>query len=124
MLDSFQLAIVKAIENGSKTMKKLMEETRLTRPTLISHLKPLLADGRVVREQIITKARGRPKFAYRLVEKTLFNSAQPSSKQMRLRQVVRLPFQKLKYACRFEKGGWRRETKQACSPNNCSLITR
>ena len=124
VLDSFQDAIVKALEVGPKTMKGLMEGVGLTRPTLIAHLKPLLADRLVVREQIITKARGRPKFSYRLVAKALPTSAPPASRQMTLAQVVNLPFQKLRHACRFEKGGWCRETKKGCSPDNCPLITK
>ena len=124
MLDSFQHAIVKALEEGPKTMRELMAGIGLARPTLIVHLKPLLADGLVVREQIIAKARGRPRFSHHLGTKAPQAAAQPLARQMMMTQMVHLPFQKLRHACRFEKGGWCREIRKGCAPDNCPLTMK
>ena len=57
-----------------------------------------------------------PRFIYRLKTETLQSTAPI--------EIVSLTFQKLKHACRFEKGGWCRESRKTCSSENCPLIVK
>jgi len=34
-------------------------------------------------------------------------------------ELVALPFSRLRHVCRFEKGGYCKETKKNCAPQNC-----
>ncbi len=86
---------------------------------MTSHLRHLVGEGVVVREQIVAKRRGGPKFTYGL-SKAL---ARPSSSYLPA-DIVTLTFQKLRHACRFGKRGWCREVRKKCSQENCPLIIR
>jgi hypothetical protein len=57
-----------------------------------------------------------PRLIYRLKTEALQSTAPI--------EIVSLTFQKLKHACRFEKGGRRRESRKTCSSENCPLIVK
>jgi hypothetical protein len=62
------------------------------------------------------RGRGRPAILYSL-SKHLVGRAEWS-------EVVSLTFQRLRYVCRFEKGGWCKETKGMCTAEKCPLTIK
>jgi hypothetical protein len=76
-----------------------------------------MAQGLIVREKAASNSFGRPKFAYHVPSRTV--------KQVTVAfqdphgELVALPFSRLRHVCRFEKGGYCKETKKNCAPQNC-----
>ncbi len=119
-MDYFDSVIVNLLQDGRpKTFDQIMEGAGFARSTVTSHLRHLIDDGIVLKEKVVARRRGRPRFNYRL-PKAL---ARPSSSYMPA-DIVTLTFQKLKHACRFEKGGRCREVRKQCTPEACPLTIR
>jgi predicted ArsR family transcriptional regulator len=85
--------------------------------TLQQHLKRLVEKGLVLKEKDPSSGFGRPRFVYHVQSKT--------AKQVVVAledpgvDLVTLPFSRLRHVCRFEKGGYCKEKKTSCSPQNC-----
>jgi predicted ArsR family transcriptional regulator len=101
---------------GAPDVMELVVRVGFARATVLKHLNRPQKEGLVVREKVLPKGRGRPRFIYRLKTEAL-QSIVPI-------EIVSLTFQKLKHACRFEKGGWCRESRKTCSSENCPLIVK
>jgi predicted ArsR family transcriptional regulator len=90
--------------------------------TLQQHLKRLMAQGLIVREKATASSFGRPKFAYHVPSRT--------TKQVALAlqdphvELVALLFSRLRHVCRFEKGGYCKETRRDCAPQICPQIRK
>jgi len=90
--------------------------------TLKQHLERLTAKGFVVREKAAANGLGRPKFAYHVQYRT--------AKQVTAAledphvELVAIAFGRLKHVCRFEKGGYCKETKRDCAPQICPQIRK
>jgi hypothetical protein len=69
-----------------------------------------MAQGFVVRKKAAANSFGRPKFAYhmpfRTTKQVSFALQDPHV------ELVALPFSRLRHVCRFEKGGYCKETKR------------
>ncbi|MGB9854189.1 MAG: hypothetical protein ACPLRY_05215 [Candidatus Bathyarchaeales archaeon] len=99
------------------TLDELVRNTGFARSTVIIHLERLMSDGLVLREKKPCEGRGRPKFLYRLADVQASKpSIQPS--------IVIIEFSKLKKACKYEKGGYCKLAKNACTNQNCRLIIK
>jgi len=89
---------------------------------LQQHLDRLVSRQLVSKEKIASKSLGRPKFAYRIppaatrqVAAALQNPHEP---------LVTLQFSRLRHVCRFEKGGYCKETRKDCAPQICPQIRK
>jgi len=100
-------------KKGGVSLSYLVSESGLARQTVHSHLKHLVEAGLVSRE-IKGLGRGRPTVLYSLSGRVVEPGA----------SVVSLAFQRLRKACRFEKGGWCKEVRNRCSAENCPLTLR
>jgi len=73
----------------------LVVRVGFARATVLKHLNRLQKEGLVVREKVLPKGRGRPRFIYRLKTPALQSTAPI--------EIVSLTFQKLKHTRKFEK---------------------
>jgi predicted transcriptional regulator len=97
------------------SLARLVGASGFARQTVHSHLKHLVRAGLVSRE-VAKRGRGRPTILYRLSKRV---AEAPEGVA-----VVALTFQRLKHACRFEKGGRCKEVKDECAPENCPLTLK
>ena len=65
---------------------------------------------------------GRPVFMYSLAPEVKHRVALTLTEPYTT--IVSLTFQKLKHICRFEKGGYCKETKRGCTPQICPQIRK
>ena len=117
-MEFFDECILAALKDGNpRSFTVLLSEVRFSHNTLQQHLERLVAQCLVVREKSTTSSFGRPKFAYHAPSKT--------AKQITVAlqdpnvELVALPFSRLRHVCRFEKGGYCKETRKNCGPQNC-----
>ena len=122
-MDFFDERILAALKDGKpKSFVTLLGEAGLSHNTLQQHLERLMAKGLVLREKVAANGFGRPRFADHIASKT--------SKQVTAAigdptvELVALPFSRLTHVCRFEKGGYCKETKRDCEPQICTQIRR
>jgi hypothetical protein len=80
----------------------------------------LTAKGLISREKPATNNLGRPKFAYCIPYRTVkqVNTALEDPKV----GLVTKGFSHLRHICRFEKGGYCKETRKDCAPQICPQI--
>jgi len=118
-LDVFDRKIVDVLRVGgaSATLYELVRDTGFARSTVITHLERLMSEGLVLREKKPCVGQGRPKFLYRLVD---FQASKPSIQP----SIVLIEFSKLKKVCKYEKGGYCKIAKSACTNQNCRLIIK
>jgi predicted ArsR family transcriptional regulator len=90
--------------------------------TLQQHVERLAAQGIVVREKTPSSSLGRPKFAYRVPSKAAKQVA--AAIQDPHVELVALPFSRLRHLCRFEKGGYCKQARKSCGPQNCPQIRK
>lgn len=115
-LDAFDRRIVDVLGRAGVPMAlaELVKDTGFARSTTIIHLGRLEGEGLLLREKKPNKGRGRPVFLYHLAGNTEFRATS-------LPHIVTLEFMKLRKACRYEKGGYCKMKKGACSAVNCPL---
>ena len=94
------------------SIRRLVNSSGYARQTVHNHLKHLTASGLVLRE-VVKRGRGRPEILYR-VSRQAFRTSERDI-------VVSLAFERLRHACRFEKGGWCKKVRLDCAPGNCPL---
>jgi len=116
-MDYVDAAIGRCLAKGSRSLAQLIEGTGFSRATIFNHL-PHLGSA-VSRELVRAKRRGRPSLIYKLVKAHLNLEAQSKPLGM-----VSISFPKLKHVCRFEKGGFCKEQRKACTSGTCPLIAR
>jgi len=109
--DLFDEYILATLKDGKpRGFIVLLGEVGFSHNTLQQHLERLMAQGFVVREKAAANSFGRPKFAYhvpfRTTKQVSFALQDPHV------ELVALPFSRLRHVCRFEKGGYCKETKR------------
>ena len=97
------------------SLSRLIERSGFARQTVHNHLKHLVEAG-IVSKEVVRRGRGRPAILYRLSKRPV--------EVVEGIDVVSLTFQRLRHACRFEKGGWCKEAKGKCTPEKCPLISK
>jgi predicted ArsR family transcriptional regulator len=122
-MDFFDERILATLKDGKpRSFAALLSEVGFSHNTLQQHLERLMAQGLIVREKATANGFGRPRFAY--------HAPSRSTKQINLAlqdshvELVALPFSRLRHVCRFEKGGYCKETKRNCAPQICPKIKK
>ena len=122
-MDLFDERVLAALKDGEpKSFTALLSQVGFSHNTLQQHLGQLMAQGFVLREKETANGFGRPKFAYHIPSKT--------TKQVIAAledphvELVAIPFSRIRYICRFEKGGYCKETKRDCAPQICPQIKK
>lgn len=119
-MDWFCEALCDFLGDGRpRTFQELLKDTGFARSTLSDHLRHLVEGGLVTRRQVVMGSRGRPRYTYRLI-RPLVRSIRTGG----VIDVVAIKFQKLSHICRYEKGGFCKTVKKACSTENCPQIIK
>jgi len=122
-MDFFDERVLAALKDGKpKSFATLLNEVSFSHNTLQQHLERLTAKGLVVREKPASTDFGRPKFAYH-VPLRASKQVTAALEDPALEQVV-IPFSRLRHVCRFEKGGYCKETRKGCTPQICRQIRK
>jgi predicted ArsR family transcriptional regulator len=117
-MDFFDERVLAALKDGKpKSFTALLGEVGFSHNTLQQHLERLTAKGLVVREKVAATGFGKPRFAYHAPSRTT-NQVTVALQNPNV-ELVALPFSRLRHVCRFEKGGYCKETKRDCAPQIC-----
>ena len=122
-MDFFDERVLAALKDGKpRSFTALLGQVGFSHNTLQQHLKQLMVEGLVLREKVTANGFGRPKFAYHIPSR--------STKQVIAAledphvELVAIPFSRIRHICRFEKGGYCKETKRDCTPQICPQIRK
>ena len=122
-MDFFDERVLAALKDGKpKSFITLLDEVGFSHNTLQQHLERLTAKGLVVREKPAATGFGRPKFAYHVPLRVAKQVA--SALEDPKMELVAIPFSRLRHVCRFEKGGYCKETRKGCAPQICRQIRK
>ncbi len=117
-MDFFDGRVLAALKDGKlRSFTMLLGEVGFSHNTLQQHLERLMAQGLIVREKVDANSLGRPKFAYHVPSRT--TKQVTATLQDPNVELVTLSFSHLRHVCRFEKGGYCKETKRDCAPQIC-----
>ena len=122
-MDFFDERILAALKDGKpRSFTTLLSEVGFSHNTLQQHLERLMAQSLIIREKVAANGFGRPKFAYYIPSRT--------TKQVIAAledphvELVTIHFSRIRHICRFEKGGYCKETKRGCKPQICPQIRK
>ena len=122
-MDFFDERVLATLKDGKpKSFGTLLSEVSFSHNTLQQHLERLTAKGLVVREKLAATGFGRPKFAYHVPLRTSKQVA--SALEDPKMELVAIHFSRLRHVCRFEKGGYCKETRKGCTPQICRQIRK
>jgi predicted ArsR family transcriptional regulator len=122
-MDFFDERVLAALKDGKpRSFAVLLGEVGFSHNTLQQHIERLMAQGLVTREKAAADSFGRPKFAYYVPSKTS-QQVTAALEDSRV-ELVALPFSRLRHVCRFEKGGYCKETRKNCTPQICPQIRK
>jgi DNA-binding Lrp family transcriptional regulator len=122
-MDFFDERVLAALKDGRpRSFTTLLGEVGFSHNTLQQHLNRLTANGLVLREKVTANGFGRPRFAYYVPSKTR-KQVSAALEDPRV-ELVAIPFSRIRHVCRFEKGGYCKETKKNCSPQICPQIRK
>jgi len=122
-MDFFDERVLAALKDGKpRSFTMLLGEVGFSHNTLQHHLDRLVARGLVVKQKMASNSLGRPKFAYH-VPSTATKQV-TAALQNPYETLVTLQFTRLRHLCRFEKGGYCKETRKSCDPQNCPQIRK
>jgi predicted ArsR family transcriptional regulator len=122
-MDFFDERVLIALKDGKpRSFTTLLGEVGFSHNTLQQHLDRLVSRRLVVKEKMASNSLGRPKFAYH-VPPTATKQV-TAALQNPYGTLVTLQFTRLKHVCRFEKGGYCKETKKNCAPQICPQIRK
>jgi predicted ArsR family transcriptional regulator len=122
-MDFFDERILAALKDGKpRGFSALLNEVGFSHNTLQLHLERLTAMGLVVREKVATNGFGRPKFAYN-VQSRAAKQINATLKDPQV-ELVAIAFSRLRHVCRFEKGGYCKETRKDCAIQICPQILK
>ena len=122
-MDFFDERILDALKDGKpRSFTTLLSEVGFSHNTLQQHLGQLMAQGFVLREKETANGFGRPKFAYHIPSKTT-KQVISALKDPNV-ELVAIPFSRIRHICRFEKGGYCKETKRDYAPQICPQIKK
>jgi predicted ArsR family transcriptional regulator len=122
-MDSFDKQILAILKNGETLdFNQMLHQVRFSHNTLRLHLAKLKHEGMLVQTGKPRQSPGRPLLTYSL----------PPSMKRRVTltledpyvSIVSITFQKLKHVCRFEKGGFCKETRRNCEARICPQIIK
>jgi hypothetical protein len=118
-LDVFDRKIVDVLRarGGPVTLAQLVRDAGFARSTAVVHVERLGTGELVLKEKKLSACRGRPEFLYSLADNPTPEAASAPS-------IVALEFSRLKKACRYEKGGYCKPARDACTTQNCSLTIK
>jgi predicted ArsR family transcriptional regulator len=105
-----------------KVLVQLLGEVDFSRNTMKLHLKRLVTQGLVVKEKTPSNGKGRPKYAYSVPPRLRQQVSAALSDQSIT--IVSLAFSRLRHICRFEKGGYCKQARKNCSPENCPQVPK
>jgi predicted ArsR family transcriptional regulator len=97
------------------SLNQIVQKSGFARQTVHNHLKHLVKAGFLSCETV-KRGRGRPTIIYHRFKQRV--------EVVEDADVVWLTFQKLKRACRFEKGEWCKKLRNQCTPEKCPLTMR
>ena len=122
-MDAFDRLILAVLKNGeSLEFKQLLWEVGFSHNTLHLHIAKLKRQGMIVQAEKTRNGPGRPILTYSLPpeikQKVALTLTEPYT------TIVSLTFQKLKHLCRFEKGGYCKETRRNYGAQNCLQIIK
>jgi predicted ArsR family transcriptional regulator len=117
-MNFFDERVLAALKDSkSRSFAALLNEVGFSHNTLQQHLERLTAKGIVVRDKVVANGFGRPRFAYHVASRTAKQvNAALEDPQV---ELVAIAFSRLRHVCRFEKGGYCKETKKDCTPQIC-----
>jgi hypothetical protein len=120
----FDHAAVRTVLSDGKpqVLTQLLGEADFSRNTVKLHLKRLLSQGLLVKEKMPSKGKGRPKYAYSIPPR--IRKQVSAALQDPAITIVSLPFSRLRHLCRFEKGGYCKQARKNCRPENCPQIPK
>jgi len=122
-MDFFDERVLAALKDGKpRSFTALLSEVGFSHNTLQQHLERLMAQGLIVREKATANSFGRPEFAYPVPSRT--TKQVTVALQHPLVELVARPFSRLRHVCRFEKGGYCKERRMDCAPQNCPQIRK
>jgi predicted ArsR family transcriptional regulator len=122
-MDFFDERVLAALKDGKpRSFTTLLGEVGFSHNTLQQHLDRLVARGLVVKEKMASNSLGRPKFTYRVPSAA--TKQVTAALQNPYEALVTLQFSRLRHLCRFEKGGYCKEAKKNCAPQNCLQILK
>jgi predicted ArsR family transcriptional regulator len=122
-MDFFGECILAVLKDGKpRSFTTLLGEVGFSHNTLQQHLERLVAQGFVVKDKMTSNSLGRPKFAYHVPSTATKQVA--AALQNPHEALVTLQFSRLRHVCRFEKGGYCKEARKSCGPQNCPQIRK
>ena len=122
-MDLFDERVLAALKDGEpKSFTALLSQVGFSHNTLQQHLGQLMAQGFVLREKETANGFGRPKFAYHIPSKTT-KQVISALKDPNV-ELAAIPFSRIRHICRFEKGGYCKETKRDYAPQICPQIKK
>ena len=116
-MDFFDERILAALKEGKLgSFTALLGEVGFSHKTLQQHPDRLDARDLVVKAKLASNSLGRPKFAYPVPSTATKQVAAALQNPYETR--VTLQFTRLRHVCRFKKGGYCKETRNAPSAQN------
>ena len=117
-MDPFDERVLAVLKDGEpRSFAALLRQVGFSHNTLQQHLRQLMTQGLVLRAKETANGFGRPKFAYHISPKTTRQVI--SALEDPQVELVAIPFSRIKHVCRFEKGGYCKETRRGCAPQIC-----
>jgi predicted ArsR family transcriptional regulator len=122
-MDFFDQRILALLKDGKpRGFTAILDEVGFSHNTLQQHLRRLVEKGLVLKEKDPASGFGRPRFIYHVQPRAAKQVA--ATLEDPLIDMVTMPFSRLRHVCRFEKGGYCKEKKTFCSPQNCPQIKK
>ena len=123
IMDFFDERILAVLSDGKpKVLAQLLGEVDFSRTTMKLHLKRLLSQGLVVKEKMPLNRKGRPKYAYSTPPR-IRQQVSAALSDPRI-TIISLHFSRLRHLCRFEKGGYCKQARKNCNPENCPQLPK
>ena len=120
-MDFFDERILTALKDGKpRSFTAILDEVGFSHNTLQQRLKRLVEKGLVLKEKDHASGFRRPRFVYH-VQSGAAKQVAATLEDPGV-DLVTLPFSRLRHVCRFEKGGYCKETRKSCAPQICPRI--
>jgi len=122
-MDLYDRRILAVLRDGkSRNFQQILSEAGFSYNTLRLHLAQLVEHDLVLRRKRPQQGPGRPHFTYSLPKGV--DGRAVSALVDPYKGLVVLTFDKLQRICRHEKGGYCKEIRGRCAPQNCPQIIK
>lgn len=122
-MDFFDRRILAVLKDGRpRNFQQILSEVGFSHNTLRPHLAQLVERGFVVRRKRPQEGPRRPQYTYSLPRGV--DARAVSALVDPYKGLVVLPFERLHRLCRREKGGYCKEIRGRCAPQNCPQIVK